>query len=144
MACGENECASTSPPNRAAAARGGRLTLLDGCCVALVLALTAWSGFFVYRMQGGARTLDIRCGAQRWTYPLDQERVIRVRGPLGETEIEIRAGAARVCRSPCANGTCIAHPPVQRVGEWNACLPNGVFLYVHGTDAAEPEADAVQ
>ena len=39
-------------------------------------------------------------------YPLQNDRTIRVTGPLGSTVVEIKNGKARISSSPCPNRVC--------------------------------------
>lgn len=115
--------------------RGARLSIkpLDVLIVALsTIALVALS-ISVY---GGpaAAVLVVSSGEQEWIYPLSQDREIEVQGVLGVTRIHVGAGRAHIEGSPCANKTCIAAPPIRKTGDWSACLPNGVFIRIEGSE----------
>ncbi len=74
----------------------------------------------------------IEGGGSSWVYPLDSVATIQVAGPLGETEVLINNGQASVVSSPCANQSCVAAGSITSVGQWIACLPNGVMVRIEG------------
>ena len=45
-------------------------------------------------------------------------------------DIKIENNEAFVVSSTCSNKTCITAPKLKNHGDWNACLPNKVFLSV--------------
>lgn len=66
-------------------------------------------------------------------YPLGEAsvgRVVRVKGPLGFTEVEVRGDRARVVSSPCRDKICVRFGWRSRDGEFAACLPNRLLLVV--------------
>lgn len=125
--------------------RAPHLKLFDWAALALGLALTIGSGFWAYAGAGTESRVLIQGAGGRWVYPLDREALVRVPGPLGDTLVEIRGGAARVLASPCANQTCLSAGAVHRHGAWLACLPNGVLVRVESSPDApgpSPAGDA--
>ena len=64
--------------------------------------------------------------------PLAENRIVHVTGPIGETEVEIRDGKARVIKSPCSKKLCIKSGFVQYADRFAACLPNRVVVRVLG------------
>jgi len=55
--------------------------------------------------------------------------------------VEIDEAGARVIVSPCLNQTCVAAGTVRSPGQWTACLPNRVMLYI-GEGKAQNDVDA--
>jgi hypothetical protein len=76
-----------------------------------------------------------------WIYPLSTDRTIEAEGVLGVSVIHIEGGFAHFVESPCANKLCIAAPRIGSTGQWSACLPNGVFIRIEGSEATD-EIDA--
>lgn len=70
--------------------------------------------------------LHVQVDEREYTFPLDKDGIYSVSGPLGETEIEIKSGEARIISSPCPNKTCIA----QGFSDTLICLPNHVVATV--------------
>ncbi|HEU5338932.1 MAG TPA: NusG domain II-containing protein [Sulfuricaulis sp.] len=64
--------------------------------------------------------------------PLSQNRIVHVTGPIGETEVEIKNGKARVIKSPCNKKLCIKSGYIQYADRFAACLPNRVVVRVLG------------
>jgi len=73
-------------------------------------------------------------------YALDQDRVIRVRGPLGDSVLRIRHGRVRFVSSPCRGKICVHAGWLSHAGEAAACVPNRVSVQVLGQD---PRFDAI-
>jgi hypothetical protein len=87
-------------------------------------------------------SLVVSSGSDEWLYPLSEERIIDVRGPIGITSIHIKDGQARIVASPCTNQTCVASAAVAHKGDWSACLPNGIFIRAEG-DYEDSDVDAI-
>lgn len=102
---------------------------LDLCVIIPALALVAASAAAA-RAGGERPAVGLRAESGRWVFPLDASETVAVPGPLGETVVEIRGGEARVASSPCADQTCVAMGGARLPGQWAACLPNRVMLYV--------------
>jgi hypothetical protein len=84
--------------------------------------------------------LEIRNSESVLRVPLDEGvRTVPVTGPLGQTLVEIRDGAARVVSSPCRDKVCMRMGWVRAPGDWTACVPNRVVVRVE----ALPGVDAV-
>ncbi len=64
--------------------------------------------------------------------PLSENRIVHVQGPIGETEVEIVDGKARVVKSPCSKKLCIKSGFIQYADRFAACLPNRVVVRVIG------------
>jgi hypothetical protein len=90
-------------------------------------ALGAWGG-------GPPAQVVVEASGTRFRYPLAQDRVERVAGPLGDTVVEIRGGRVRVIDSPCPDKLCVAAGEVTRQGQFVACLPNRVSVSPEGRD----------
>jgi hypothetical protein len=73
--------------------------------------------------------------------PLDADRIVQVRGPIGETRVEIRNGRARIAHSPCKNKICVKSGYIQYAERLVACVPNHVVVRVLGKKY--PGLDAV-
>lgn len=89
----------------------------------------------VYAGAGNQYTIHLRGENGEWVFPEDAVETVHVAGPLGDTLVAIQNGEARVLASPCANQTCVAAGAVYAYGQWAACLPNRVMLYVSGSAA---------
>ncbi len=63
---------------------------------------------------------------------LAENRVLHVTGPLGETEVEVKDGRARIRRSPCSKKLCIKSGYIQYADRISACLPNRVVVRIQG------------
>jgi hypothetical protein len=109
-----------------------RIRVLDVAIAAASAALVAASAAWAYSPGSGEPRAVVDGPGGEWIYPLDEDRVVRVAGPLGDTIVGIESGSARILESPCPNKTCIASGALVRAGQWAACLPNEVLLRVEG------------
>ena len=79
---------------------------------------------------GASAAVFLKGEGGEWVFPVDAVETLTVAGPLGDTVVEIDGEGARVIASPCLNQTCVAAGAVRLPGQWAACLPNRVMLYI--------------
>lgn len=106
----------------------------------LISAFGAVLASFVFAYSGADARYTIRlqgAGAE-WVFPQDAEEIVTVAGPLGDTVVAIKNGAACVLSSPCVNQTCVAAGVIRHQGQWTACLPNKVMVFIEGAEARNP------
>jgi hypothetical protein len=109
-----------------------RLKIPDILIIMLVAGFAFFSAYNVYiKPQGKAQVL-IRGQGSEWTFPIEAEETVVVRGILGNTIVQIGNNRAWVESSPCGNQTCVATGLIARHGQWAACLPNNVLLMIQG------------
>jgi len=105
-----------------------------------LLGLVAASFIAAYSgVEGGSVMLKGAGG--EWVYPLDAVETFTVAGPLGDTIVAINGEGARIIASPCVNQTCVAAGRIHAPGQWAACLPNQVMVYI-GEGAMSNDVDA--
>ena len=63
---------------------------------------------------------------------LAENQIVHVTGPLGETEVEVKDGQARIRRSPCTKKLCIKSGFIRYADRIAACLPNRVVVRIQG------------
>ncbi len=107
-----------------------------------MLGLTGAVAFRVYAAPGNPAVVHVRAADGEWFYPLDRDRVVDLRGPLGVTRIAIENGTARVIDSPCPLKTCVHAGAVSRTDSVIACLPNRVLLTVEGRHEKPYDAES--
>jgi len=95
--------------------------------IALLLSLQAGES-------GRESRIRIKTAAKEYIYSLKEDRVIHAAGPLGDTIIEIKNGRVKVLESPCREKLCIIAGSIEHNGEFNACLPNRVFINIEGEE----------
>lgn len=105
----------------------------DYVVVALALALLPllYSNYWGDSSPGEAiRVLD---GSGKETImPLNADRRIEVKGPIGASVIEIHNGAVRFASSPCRGQFCVHAGWLRNGNDFTACLPNRVSVAVVG------------
>ena len=102
----------------------------DFCVVVPSFAVLIAAFFFAYAGSDNRPSVWLKSENGEWVFPVDSNEIINTEGPLGTTVVEISGGSARITVSPCLNQTCIAGGSIRRPGQWAACLPNRVMLYI--------------
>jgi hypothetical protein len=113
---------------------------LDYIAIIVAIAVTALTVVSAYRNPGGTEAVEISAAGGIWVYPLQQERTVEVDGPLGTTILRFEDGSVRFTDSPCPHKYCVLHGPLRGAGQWNACLPNRVFVKIRGQRAKRIDA----
>jgi hypothetical protein len=111
---------------------------VDFCVLIPSLAAVIASFFLAYAGSDNRPSVFLKSENSGWVFPVDANETINTTGPLGTTVIDISGGSARITASHCINQTCVACGPVRRPGQWAACLPNRVMLYIGEGQAAMP------
>ena len=106
------------------------IKLLDIPIFLIVAIFTSFSFFVVYALEDEDSNVIIKYKEKEWIYPLSTTVNVEVEGTIGITKIRIHDNKVTILSSPCPHKTCVAHPALTKVGDWNACLPNQVFLYI--------------
>ncbi|MBI4962073.1 MAG: NusG domain II-containing protein [Desulfomonile tiedjei] len=119
------------------------MTLADWTLVAVTLALAAAMFFTIPRwVISGGTNVEVYSGNRIvGRYPLSQDRMIEVPGPLGKTVLRIKDGRARIDSSPCPNKICIHMGEFGTEGGILVCVPNEIAVRV-GNDRGQ-SVDAV-
>ncbi len=109
-----------------------RSTLLDRAIVALLLLFTALS-FFLLRGGDPGENVVVECeGRLVFTAPLQENRTVTLTGPLGETQLRIEHGHARILAAPCPHKDCMRMGEASRTGDFLACVPNRLLVRING------------
>jgi len=61
---------------------------------------------------------------------LGRKNKILEKSQIKKTKVRIKSNEVKILSSPCPNKTCVQSAPLKKVGDWNACLPNQVFVYI--------------
>jgi hypothetical protein len=107
--------------------------------VAVIIAVFAVVGvsLFAYGNNADPTTVRIQSDSGEFLYPLGDNRVVEVEGPIGHTHVEIDGNRVRVIDSPCRDKICVAAGWQENTGDWTACLPNRVFVRVEGGERSD-------
>lgn len=106
--------------------------ILDVPIFILILFLTIFSFFYLYATREEVCNVIIQYADKEWIYPLEKDIDVEIEGKIGITKLRIKDKEVSVISSPCPHKTCVNSPPLKNVGDWNACLPNQVFIYIRG------------
>lgn len=114
-----------------------RLKVFDYLIFASIITAALWAGFFLYADTKQSPHLIIEAPGGKWIYSLSEPRTVVIPGVLGPTTIRIENNTAFILDSPCPNKTCIHAAALKKNGDWNACLPNKIFLHIESSDSEE-------
>lgn len=94
--------------------------------------------------KSGEPYAEVKESQETYLIPLSADEELHLKGPVGNTIVNVSEGAVRVTDSDCREKICIAMGDVSAISGWIACLPNRVFIQVIGStgDGGNPEVDA--
>jgi hypothetical protein len=118
------------------------IKFIDILIIILAAGITFFSAYASYMKPRGTSKVLIRSQGEEWTFQIDADETVRVKGPLGDTVVRIRDNRAWVKSSPCENQNCVAAGFISRQGQWAACLPNNVLLMILGNGDDDVDAFA--
>jgi hypothetical protein len=99
----------------------------------LIVAVLIAGGFLLFRVVSGnyGRTVVIEEGNEVvGSYPLSEDRTIKIKGPLGDSTAIIKDGEIYMADSPCHNKVCIDMGHINEKGDSIICLPNRVYITI--------------
>jgi len=111
----------------------------------IVLSLLAVAASVLWSSSGGSgeARAEVEASGQVYIMPLSRDDVLLVRGPVGDTRVEVAGGEIFISDSDCRDKICVAMGPVSSTSSWVACLPNRVFVRViSGYSEDVPEVDS--
>ncbi len=118
-----------------------KLKIFDYTSIIIYLAVIILVSISAYSGSGKAESVSIEAAGETYIYMLDIDRTIEVPGPLGITKIKILDSEVFVENSPCRDKLCVQAAPLNKSGEWNACMPNKVFIRI--SDSTHNELDSL-
>ncbi|UTC62080.1 NusG domain II-containing protein [Treponema sp. OMZ 787] len=107
-----------------------KIKILDVIILAVIVSFITLTSLFIYSSDNSTLYLSVRTPSGDWIYPMNIDMDFVVDGEAGPVSIKIEKNEAFVVSSTCSNKTCISAPKLKNHGDWNACLPNKVFLSV--------------
>ncbi len=107
-----------------------RIRFFDVIILVIIISFITLTALFIYSSDNSALYLSVRTPKGDWIYPMNTDISFVVEGETGPVSIKIENNEAFVVSSTCSNKTCITAPKLKNYGDWNACLPNKVFLSV--------------
>ncbi|MBR4464775.1 MAG: NusG domain II-containing protein [Treponema sp.] len=108
---------------------------LDFLILVIFLAFVAGSFYLVAGRRGSRPPfLVVNAPEGEYVYPMNKNRIIRIRGLLGDSVLVIEDGKAFFQESPCPNKTCVQTRPLEHNNDWAACLPNQVIIHVEADE----------
>lgn len=109
------------------------MTRADSVITMLALLLLAflfqhyWSN-----TSAASRFQVINAQQQPQHFSLDQNKIHRISGKIGDSTIEVRDHKVRFVDSPCKAKLCVHSGWLTDAGDTAACLPNRVLIQIDG------------
>jgi len=63
---------------------------------------------------------------------LNENRIVRVSGPIGISIVEIKDRRVRMLSSPCPDKLCIKEGYIDKTGQVIICIPNRIVIKIEG------------
>lgn len=101
--------------------------ILIACLCLLAVAGIAYELLF---MQRGQTLLEINVAGESQQLSLSSDRVLIVGGAVGDLQIEIKAGKARVQAALCPDHVCEKTGWISRAPQRIICVPNKVVVSI--------------
>ncbi len=101
--------------------------------MALLLVVASYNAFWGSSLYGNQAALFVS-GKHKASIDLYENRIFKIRGKLGESELQVEDGKIRFLTSPCDGKQCIYQGWISQSGEIAACVPNGISVRILGPD----------
>ena len=112
--------------------------ILIAALLLIALAMGAW--LYLTRERGAWAVVYVD-GKAAASYPLDEDRTVRLDNPNGSFNLlVIKDGAADVTDAGCPDKICVMMRPIRYDGESIICLPNRTEIRREGGEASGVDA----
>ena len=108
------------------------------CCALMILPLL-YLQFWGNGSQGETARIQV-AGHKPLLISLQHPQRYTIKGPLGDSIIEVNDGRIRFVSSPCRNKMCVHSGWLQHDADFAACLPNLISITVSGRN---PRFDSI-
>lgn len=110
------------------------IKLLDLVTFTVLIALFLFSTSIIDKGYSHASAELVRVETYKGTkfFKLGEERLVTVKGDLGEITIEVGRDFVRVVSSPCKDKYCIKQGKISNAGESIICLPGKAKISIEG------------
>jgi len=99
----------------------------------LLLAAIAVAILSVFLSSSGGRgpgRAEIEASGETYLMPLAEDAHLDLKGPVGNTRVEVSQEEVYIVDSDCRDKICIAMGRVSTPSGWIACLPNRILVRV--------------
>ncbi len=117
-------------------------TAADRVLLFFLIIATSFSFSFVRHVFPKGTEVEVKVdGRIAYRLPIDVDRIVSVKGPLGVTHIEIKNNKVRAIDAPCENKLCVRQGWIDRGSI--ICVPNRVIVSVTGGNSKKDGLDAI-
>lgn len=106
------------------------LTVFDVVLTIFFTVLSFSLGLFLFLNTSSGDLLKVTANGEEYLYQMNVDRIITVKGAIGDTVIEIKNGKYRFVDSACQNKTCVKSGWTNSTIIPVTCLPNRVQAVV--------------
>jgi len=104
----------------------------------MCLSLITWRSF---RKAAEGRTAIVYCdGNEAGVLDLNEEQQFNVRGPMGESRLQVTGGTIQMVSSPCPHQICVKTGKIFRSKSMIVCVPNRILVRISGNDTDSLDA----
>ena len=119
---------------------------MDLILILVILGLALF-GIFTFKLTQGSRAVVYVANKKFAWYDLTmQKKTYAIPTRIGEIEIEIGNGIARVLHAPCPNQLCIKTDAIKHSHEEIVCMPGQLLIEIEGnteTNGNKAQTDAI-
>jgi len=104
---------------------------------AVLAAALIFGNWYFFLSKADEKGAEVKISSENGTqfFPLTENAQLRIKGPLGESVVEIFKGKAYIEKSPCPLKLCIRQGKIDAPGQVAACLPNRVVVSIVSNNA---------
>jgi len=111
------------------------LTIGDKLLIACLFISSGSSLLLIKNIHARAKFCVISVnGKVKWKIPLNENRQVTVKGPLGYSHIEIKDSKVRMSDSPCPLKICVKAGYIDQPNDMIVCLPNRIIIRIMGEE----------
>ena len=103
-----------------------KIKIVDYIIFIVVILLIVFS--FKITKKITTKCVEITTPYKRLIFSLKKDKLITVKGQIGDLTVEIRSGKVRVIRASCPNKICIKTGWITEGNSYIACVPNGILI----------------
>jgi len=116
------------------------MTFADKLLFICLIVFVVGSFFFVKELIPSGNTVEISVDNKTvYTLDLNEDRAVTVKGPRGESLIEIKNSRVHIKDSPCPSRLCVNQGWIERGAI--TCVPNRVVVSVTGSGQRMEQSD---
>lgn len=112
--------------------------------IVIIAAIIALAMHITHTDSGAETVVTVTIDGRLYgEYPISENTVINIDGPLGHNQIVIAGGRAYMAEADCPDKYCVEHRAISQNGEAIICLPHKIVVEVDARKETNNGLDAV-